>query len=137
MIIEVVGILNGESGRSCEYHDVCGKSLTTGTPLVIQRVVVKEQEPALGVFRDDEWAAWLDFYEEPRLFKKIRQSNGICNRSIAKPLRALFLRISRKIPTELRNRVYQVMQAYGLTLLNQHSSPGMAFIGRHNHTWFR
>lgn len=61
MIIEVVGILNGESGRSCEYHDVCGKSLTTGTPLVIRRIVVKGQEPALGVFRDDEMGCLVGF----------------------------------------------------------------------------
>ena len=37
MLIEVVGILNGKGGRSCGQHNICGKSVVTGAPLIVRR----------------------------------------------------------------------------------------------------
>lgn len=38
---EIVGLVQSNNGRSCEFHDACGKSLKVGEMVVFQSTIME------------------------------------------------------------------------------------------------
>ena len=53
IVVEVVGLLSGDQGRSCEKHDMCGSNVQVGNFLIVKKITHYKKgvlKPALAVY---------------------------------------------------------------------------------------